>query len=137
MWSRPIPADREAGCRVQSRKGRLNLRWIEFRLPYGVCVVSNFYSEQHNLLSNFDPIPQTVFTITPGYGFAFNSGKAAGPCPPQRAVDWIDPCIGSMNGGKLALDRCDQGITNRGNVFQYAARKGYGWRPPVFARGTP
>jgi hypothetical protein len=35
----------------------LGLRW-EYGSPY---------SEQHNLLSNFDPISQTVFTITPGY----------------------------------------------------------------------
>jgi hypothetical protein len=35
----------------------LGLRW-EYGSPY---------SEQHNLLSNFDPISQTVLTITPGY----------------------------------------------------------------------
>jgi len=35
----------------------LGLRW-EYGSPY---------SEQHNLLSNFDPVSQTVFTITPGY----------------------------------------------------------------------
>ena len=35
----------------------LGLRW-EYGSPY---------SEQHNLLSNFDPVSQTVLTITPGY----------------------------------------------------------------------
>ena len=35
----------------------LGLRW-EYGSPY---------SEQHNLLSNFDPISQTMLTITPGY----------------------------------------------------------------------
>jgi carboxypeptidase family protein/TonB-dependent receptor-like protein len=35
----------------------LGLRW-EYGSPY---------SEEHNLLSNFDPISQTVLTITPGY----------------------------------------------------------------------
>jgi hypothetical protein len=35
----------------------LGLRW-EYGSPY---------SEEHNLLSNFDPVSQTVLTITPGY----------------------------------------------------------------------
>ena len=35
----------------------LGLRW-EYGSPY---------SEQHNLLSNFDPVTQTVLTLTPGY----------------------------------------------------------------------
>jgi hypothetical protein len=35
----------------------LGLRW-EYGSPY---------SEQHNLLSNFDPVSQTILTITPGY----------------------------------------------------------------------
>ena len=52
------------------------------------------------------------------------------------------PSMGStpfwrLHGGKLALHRRHQGITNRGNVFQYAACVGDGRGPSGIGRGAP